>query len=606
MPLSRPAHRPDLPLPDASTGLVADSWQRSRHYGLCRENDELPRSGADGLEDARENNHWAGTLALPLIEPYARRIADRSGIVVFSDPRGLVLDTCGSTDFLQRAERMALAPGNLWGEAARGTNAIGTALALNHSCEVLGGEHFLLRNAGLYCAAAPVNDPFGRQAGVIDVSSPANLPLRHAVRWLSRLVRTIEHQWTLASATPRQSVLQLQRPGAHGHPALVLVFEDEVLQSASRAAMEAFGLTARHFGQTRLDALLPTGPGGALPVSAMAANQQRYLIHRAMPTQKVIAFAHKNVAAPPVCDTGINDDARIDTAKALRIINAGIALCVTGETGCGKEHFSQQLHHLSRWKNGKFVAINCAALPENLIESELFGYVPGAFTGASPKGYTGKFREADGGVLFLDEIGDMPLTLQTRLLRVLQEKKVTPLGGNTVHPVEFALVCATHQDLALRVQQGLFREDLFYRIQEFHLRIPPLRQWPHIDRFILRLWHELGGVARQIALTHEVVSHLAGCRWPGNVRQLISQLRVLLALTDDGRKITLADLPEGCLPERASGDNPLPNDEPVDTHVDTNALNAIQAAQGNMSEAAKRLGISRSTLYRRLSKQHHL
>lgn len=166
-------------------------------------------------------------------------------------------------------------------------------------------------------------------------------------------------------------------------------------------------------------------------------------------------------------------------------------------------------------------------------------------------------------------------------------------------------MCATHQDLVQRVQQGVFREDLFYRIQEFHLRIPPLRQWPHIDRFILRLWHELGGVARQIALTHEVVSHLAGCRWPGNVRQLISQLRVLLALTDDGQRITLADLPEGCFPERVSDTVSLP-DEPAVPHADTNALNAIHAARGNMSEAAKQLGISRSTLYRRLSKQHHL
>ena len=605
MPAHHPAHCRELLHDDDTAGLVADSWQRSRRYGLCRDNDELPCSGADGLDDARENNHWAGRIALPLIEPFARRLADRSGIVVFSDARGLVLDTCGSTDFLQRAERMALAPGNLWGEEARGTNAIGTALALNQGCEVLGSEHFLLRNAGLYCAAAPVNDPFGRQAGVIDVSSPANVPLRHAVRWLDRLVRTIEHQWTLASATPQQSVLQLQRPGAHGHPALVMVFEDDVLQSASRAAMVAFGLTARHVGQIRLDALLPTGPDGALPVSVMAANQQRYIIHRAMPAQKIITFSHKSIPAPQIRAPGTDDDVRIDTAKALRIINAGIALCVTGETGCGKELLSQQLHSLSRWKKGKFVAINCAALPENLIESELFGYVPGAFTGASQKGYTGKFREADGGVLFLDEIGDMPLALQTRLLRVLQEKKVTPLGGNTVYPVEFALVCATHQDLVQRVQQGVFREDLFYRIQEFHLRIPPLRQWPHIDRFILRLWHELGGVARQIALTHEVVSHLAGCRWPGNVRQLISQLRVLLALTDDGQRITLADLPEGCFPERVLDAVSLP-DEPAVPHADTNALNAIHAARGNMSEAAKQLGISRSTLYRRLSKQHHL
>lgn len=149
------------------------------------------------------------------------------------------------------------------------------------------------------------------------------------------------------------------------------------------------------------------------------------------------------------------------------------------------------MHRHSRWRSGKFVAINCAAIPESLIESELFGYQPGAFTGASKNGYIGKIREADGGVLFLDEIGDMPLALQTRLLRVLQEKEVAPLGASRSVPVNFALICATHRNLTQRVSAGEFREDLLWRLREYATALPPLREWPALETFIATLWHDL-------------------------------------------------------------------------------------------------------------------
>jgi len=186
-------------------------------------------------------------------------------------------------------------------------------------------------------------------------------------------------------------------------------------------------------------------PYGA-PHQTLAGNQRHYYSLLEAPQRRVSALR----SVPPPAER--HDEQH---QKALRILNAGLSLCVTGETGCGKEHFSRRLFQESRWRNGNFVAINCAALPEPLIESELFGYAPGAFTGANPKGYIGKIREADGGVLFLDEIGDMPAGLQTRLLRVLQEKMVTPLGSRSAYPVDFALVCATHHDLHRQGQAGV-------------------------------------------------------------------------------------------------------------------------------------------------------
>nr|WP_318381403.1 sigma-54-dependent Fis family transcriptional regulator [uncultured Enterobacter sp.] len=573
--------RPQCALPFA----LEDSWQRSLSYGLTRDDDAQPWVVTSQLEDARAENAWIGKLVAPQLARLHEALASHPSIMVMSDANGLVLETHGNSDFLHKAQRYALSPGNLWGEHARGTNAIGTALALQRHCEVAGGEHYLSRNAGLFCSASPVFRPDGQIAGVLDLSTPALAPRRDAATLVRHAVAQIEHAWATSAVGANRWLLSLHPDAARLGSAeeLLLIFEDNTLLGANKLAMDEFCLTAGHLGATNLAALFPDLDLRGGTSALKAKNQRRYFLRQTPPTRR---FSGRGIAPR-------QEIPGPEKEKALRIVNAGIALCVTGETGCGKEYMSRELHACSQWRNGPFVAINCAALPENLIESELFGYAPGAFTGANPKGYIGKLREAHGGVLFLDEIGDMPPSLQTRLLRVLQEKKVTPLGSNTASDVNFALICATHQDLAARVQDGAFREDLLYRIQEFHLRIPPLREWTQLDAFIRQLWHELGAVNRRLTLSDEVVSELARRPWPGNVRQLVSQLRVLMALANDGECITLVDLP---------ADSSLPRPHPA-PGAPMNEESAIRAAQGNMSLAAKNLGISRSTLYRRREKR---
>ena len=281
----------------------------------------------------------------------------------------------------------------------------------------------------------------------------------------------------------------------------------------------------------------------------------------------------------------------------VRLLNAGIALCIEGETGCGKEFVSRTLHQHSRWRDGKFVAINCAAIPESLIESELFGYQPGAFTGASKNGYIGKIREADGGVLFLDEIGDMPMLLQTRLLRVLQEKEVTPLGASQSAPVSFALICATHRNLMQHVADGTFREDLLYRLREFALTIPPLREWPQLPTFLQQLWQALGTEARHVQLSPALLTHLSTLPWPGNVRQLQSLMKVLLALADEGEQLEVEDLPA----EYQSAPAPAPS-RGLQQHDAQLIADTLSTYNGNVSKAAQALGVARSTLYRRAAR----
>ncbi|OZI31915.1 hypothetical protein CAL29_29095 [Bordetella genomosp. 10] len=321
-----------------------------------------------------------------------------------------------------------------------------------------------------------------------------------------------------------------------------------------------------------------------------------------------------------------------ELARTVRLLDAGVAVLLQGETGVGKEVFARQMHQRSARAGGPFVAVNCAALPETLIESELFGYEDGAFTGARRQGSKGLLRQAHGGVLFLDEIGDMPLPLQARLLRVLQAREVTPLGGGRAVPVDFALICATHQALdigaghgdgigaagaagmgamagaggistaraapALAVS-GPVRSDLYFRIAEYTVRLPALRE--HADRaaIVRALWRASGNAPDAgPRLPADVMRLLADYAWPGNFRQLSTTLRTLrvLAGDEDVRVDMLSADIRGALPV-------LDRDAAAGTlqgQTDAAIRAALQACGGNVSQAARRLGVHRSTLYRRV------
>jgi transcriptional regulator with PAS, ATPase and Fis domain len=255
------------------------------------------------------------------------------------------------------------------------------------------------------------------------------------------------------------------------------------------------------------------------------------------------------------------------------------------------------------------VAVNCAALPENLIEAELFGYRPGAFTGACRDGAPGRLREAEGGTLFLDEIGDMPLAMQARLLRVLQERQVQPLGGGKPVPVNFQLICATHRKLRTEVDAGRFREDLYYRINGLALQLPPLRERGDLVGLVAAVLRELAP-GRPVQLAPALVAAFASFRWPGNLRQMSNALRTACALLgDDETVIDLSHLPDDLVEELS-----LRSPTPTTTRSDASegdlrqqaarcVREAMSASNGNLSEAARRLGVSRNTLYRKLRQQ---
>jgi transcriptional regulator with PAS, ATPase and Fis domain len=304
--------------------------------------------------------------------------------------------------------------------------------------------------------------------------------------------------------------------------------------------------------------------------------------------------------------------------RAARFEGKNIPLLILGESGVGKELFAKAFHGGGPQRDGVFVAVNCAAIPEHLIESELFGYVGGAFSGARREGYAGKLRQANGGTLFLDEIGDMPLGLQSRLLRVLQERAVTPLGSARTLPVDFSLVCATHCNLADAVRSGVFRQDLYYRINGLVVTLPPLRERSDIP-FLVRIILELETEGqRPVAVAPEVLAFFQRYGWPGNLRQMHNSLRVAIALLDNDESVITADhLPEELFAMESDGDEqprppPAARSRAVPEAVAaSDSLRAIERRSidaalaeegGNVSAAARRLGISRNTLYRKLGR----
>ncbi|VVO44644.1 Acetoin catabolism regulatory protein [Pseudomonas fluorescens] len=287
-----------------------------------------------------------------------------------------------------------------------------------------------------------------------------------------------------------------------------------------------------------------------------------------------------------------------DFSKALRVFERDVPLLINGETGSGKEAFAKAVHQASQRADKAFVALNCAAIPESLIESELFGYRGGSFTGARKEGMQGKLQQADGGTLFLDEIGDMPLALQTRLLRVLEDRLVVPLGGEP-QAVNVRIISATHRNLLDRVQDGSFREDLYYRLNGLEVGLPALRERSDKSQLLdFLLAQEANGEA--VALDPAARMALLAFAWPGNVRQLRTVLRTLVALCDEGR-VALEDLPAQIRQARpVVVAQARPAESPLEDAERLALLTALQQQRWHMTHTAEQLGVSRNTLYRKL------
>ncbi|MFO1059015.1 MAG: sigma-54-dependent Fis family transcriptional regulator [Dongiaceae bacterium] len=618
------------PAPLAATPLEAEirsSWRRCvEEYGLEPDRvDRVQVLTTGELKDHRAPVEEVLAIAQPEIDGLFRRLVDSDYIVIFTDAHGVAVDFRVAPAIETDARRFGLYLGSIWNERAQGTNGVGTSLSIGRPVSVVQSEHFALQNTSLTCTAVPVYDPHGRICAVFDIGTPRasdhtrerlllEIMRNSARRMESRFFRRVFRDALLVrlSADPDfmdaadESLLALDAGGRivgadRRAPALLGLGQAERLVGRRAEAVLRLGEAA----------LLATVNGPPADLGGLARHGGR-LYARVLPRpERRIAPAGARLRPPPAPRPDAaaraagealdlarlaGGDARMAQSVhvARRLADSGLPILLIGETGTGKGAFAEALHRASARAAGPFVPVNCAAIPEALIEGELFGYRPGAFTGAAREGARGKILEACGGTLFLDEIGDMPVAAQTRLLRVLSEGEVTPLGAPRPVAVDLSVIAATHQPVEALVAQGRFREDLYHRLAGAVLRLPALRERSDRIELIERVVAaEAATRGRSVVLAPETALFLRRYPWPGNIRELRHVARYAVALCEDDR------VGLDCLPERLVGDAP---DRPADADgVRARVVRlTLSRCNWNVSQAARMLGVSRATLYRHI------
>lgn len=598
--------------PLAHDAIIQDSWRRCRAYGLDHQStpsfDQLP---ADGVSQLLESQHSLVQTTHQEVLPYYENILSNSNcLIMLADNQGQVLTSWGTQRFIDPKLARGFSAGASWMERSSGTNAIGTALACAQAVHIEHDEHFLKANRFMTGSAAPIFDAQREIIAVLDVSSDSYLPPSHTLGMVKMMSQTVENRLilNLFRGEHFQLTFNTGLNNLDSQWAGLLIFDEsgQVL-SANRRADNLLGIS---LSRVLIDSLFKVSllellnqPEG-LPFSLQAAGRNRFqcLLKRPKqaPVQARVFVETKKPREPGPTAISLKTlhfgDARVEKAvrQAERLLEKDIPLLIHGETGVGKEVFVKALHQTSSRSQQAFIAVNCAAIPAELVESELFGYEKGAFTGANQKGSIGLIRKADKGTLFLDEIGDMPLPTQARLLRVLQERCVQPVGSSELYPVDLRIISATNRSLREQVQLGRFREDLYYRIGGLTLELPPLRERTDKQALFKQLWQQHREPTQWAGLSNEVLALFEQHPWPGNLRQVSSVLQVALAMAEE-QPIRVEHLPDDFFVDL---NGVVPVCDAVDDSLDLNER--LKAVGGNISHLARELGVSRNTLYKRL------
>ncbi len=622
--------------------IITESWRRcvSEHRldpevlrEPCIVTPERLREHRDAMEEFTHTARFG-------VETLYRQVAGLGYVLLLTDARGVTVDFIGDPTFDNNLMRAGLYLGADWNEQYAGTCAVGTCIATGQPLIVHQTDHFDATHIPLTCTAVPVHDPAGNLAAVLDISALRSPTPKESQLLGLQLVKAFANKIEIANLVNRFRREWIVKMAAS--PEFVDVDPTFVLALDGGGRILGFNNAARQL------LLREAGPqtGGALvgrligEFLDLSLDELPRFSHALPGAQRMVKLSRSGTAlfaemlAPPSRPSRPQEEPSTSTlplplqelfrddpamrqvaSRAAKLVNTQMSLLINGETGSGKEHFAKAIHKASARAGKPFVPVNCAALPEALIEGELFGYEPGAFTGAAARGKKGLVLEADGGTLFLDEIGDMPLTLQTRLLRLLAEREVAPLGRSKPVPVNIRVIAATHRDLIAEVKAGRFREDLYFRLSGAVLALPPLRERRDLAWLVGRLvaervQHGGGG----FSVPQETMTLFTGHDWPGNIRELINVLDYACAVDEDG-VIGLDDLPDRLrgMPEPslrlppqswrmneppAAAGTPL---RPAGPTSGRDELVATLEAHGwNVSAVARDLGLDRTTVHRRM------
>jgi transcriptional regulator of acetoin/glycerol metabolism len=553
------------------------------------------------------------------LESLYQQVAGLGYVVLLTDARGVTVDFIGDLQLDRSLRKAGLYLGADWSERHAGTCGVGTCISTGEALTVHQGDHFDATHIPLTCSTAPVYGSDGRLNAVLDISaltSPQPKASQHLALQLVKMaaqrvedagfLRRFGQEWVLRlSSAPQflevspEYLLALDASGhvcGHNRRAQLLLEPPGAPSLLGRHIGQLLQLDYNHLGR-----YLQTEPADRRAV--VVNGSRRILFLQAAPPparQARVAQAAQASRIPAPLAALSGGDPLLDRQieRAAKLVNTPVSLLLTGETGTGKEYFAKALHESSERRRGPFIAVNCAAIPETLIESELFGYLPGSFSGAANKGKRGLIAEAHGGTLFLDEIGDMPRHLQARLLRVLAEKEVLPIGAARPVQVDIRVIAATHCALEALVRDGSFRDDLYYRLNGARLQLPPLRLRQDLGWMMermLRAHAGRNGLQQAPELAADTAQLLRGHQWPGNLRELRNVLDYAAAVCS-GNRIEPADLPDGLAANSAPG-SPDAADTPA------RQLEALlRECRWNVTLAAARLGVARMTLYRRMKR----
>lgn len=615
---------------------VSESWQRCIALGLDHEGEpiQLTLSNEQLQGITRQYDELLASAEAEVVPYYQNVLSSSRCLILLANHKGTVLKSWGD----QRTTESRLKPwfreGANWQEQLCGTNAIGTAIASRRAVQVQRSEHFLKVHRSLIASAAPIFDSDKELAGVLSVFSDAYLPQHHTLGMVRLLAQSVENRLLNRQfeADFFQIILNTTADNFDSPWSGILVCNDSgrVVASNQRAD-QLLGTKTKNvmldelFTASRSDVLghperspLQLKTKSKVRLSALV---KRPSTIRTAPAEMKADVQRSTFPDKPASFSNLeygDTSVRRCAEQSLKVLERGVPVLITGETGVGKEVLVNALHKASQRKDQPLVAVNCAAIPPELVESELFGYEPGAFTGARAKGSLGLIRNAHKGILFLDEIGEMPVSAQSRLLRVLQERVVTPVGATESVVIDIWLITATNRSPLSSIESGQFRADLYYRINGLSVEIPALRHRKDIRSLIQHIYQQHRDPGQSESLAPQLLSTLENHPWPGNIRQLVNVLKVAIALAD-GEDVQIWHLPADFLaefggtaspdeiaaPEYSERHTPEPAKIPIqreggEHNSHAHILQVYHRCKGNVSSAARELSISRNTLYKRL------
>jgi len=618
---------------------VLQSWQRSKQAKID------PYKGGIGekflsLRKLEGRNEKLLALAEPIMNTLQQCVRGTGFLIVLIGKGGYILRSMGELKSLRKAEKFNFGPGAYWTEDSVGTNGIGTALSFGQPVQVTGPEHYCVTQHPWTCSAAPIRNQNGEVLGLIDISGPRELSFDHQLGLVIASAHAIEERIVL-----EESYDQINNTNQYlsavlnsVSEAIIAVNAQGIITGLNKMAAKTFRLhpkevvgqtlTASVFHSGQLQNFFKTRSAGMIkeeiqvkipckeeafmatanPVISREKNNLGYVL-TLQSTNRTCFLTNKPVEAITrfrfVDIIGESSAIRQTVEKAKMVASGSSTILVLGESGTGKELFAQAIHGASDCRNGPFVPVNCGAIPKELIQSELFGYADGAFTGAKRGGCIGKFEAANGGTLFLDEIGEMPLKMQINLLRVLEEKAIMPVGGKKIIPLNVRIIAATNKSLFEEVSKGRFREDLYYRLNVVSITLPPLKIREGDIGLLTHYWvdklsRKTGREVKRIE--PDVLNRFENYHWPGNVRELVNTVeRAVNFMTGD--TLAVKNLPVHL--RKKQPEKPQIGQDKILTLSDlekNNIQKAILFYNGNITRAAKALGIGRNTLYDKMRK----